>query len=97
MNIFSYFFDVVPPNIFSLDDKIIGFFNQYAWWGNLLLAFISIFLACVFSGLIGYERESHGHFAGFRTHILVAAGSSLIMYLSIYGFSFESFPNHDPA
>ena len=29
---FTYFFDVVPPNVFSLDDKIIGFFNQYAWW-----------------------------------------------------------------
>mgnify|MGYP004733210203 CR=1 FL=1 len=37
---FTYFFDVVPPNVFSLDDKIIGFFNQYAWWGNILLAFI---------------------------------------------------------
>ena len=94
---FTYFFDVVPPNVFSLDDKIIGFFNQYAWWGNILLAFISIILACVFSGLIGYERESNGHAAGLRTHILVAAGSALVMYISIYGFDFESFPNRDPA
>jgi len=94
---FLHVLEAVAPSAPSLDDKIIAFFNQFSWWGNILLAVICILLACVLSGLIGYERESHGHAAGFRTHILVSAGSALIMYLSIYGFSFESFPNHDPA
>jgi putative Mg2+ transporter-C (MgtC) family protein len=44
-------------------------------------------LALVLGGLIGLERESHGRPAGFRTHILVSLGSSLIMILSIYAFS----------
>lgn len=94
---FLHVLEAVAPSAKSIDDVIIGFFNQFSWWGNIVLAVICILLACVLSGLIGYERESHGHAAGFRTHILVSAGSALIMYLSIYGFSFESFPNHDPA
>lgn len=82
----------------SIDDKIIDFFNHnLGVFGNILLGFICIVLACILSGIIGYERESRGHAAGFRTHILVAAGSALIMYLSIYGFSYDLFPSHDPA
>ncbi|WP_116189296.1 MgtC/SapB family protein [Paenibacillus taihuensis] len=38
-------------------------------------------------GLIGLEREWSNHAAGFRTHILVCIGSTVIMLLSIYGFS----------
>ena len=38
-------------------------------------------------GLIGFERERSNHAAGLRTHILVCLGSTLIMLLSIYGFS----------
>jgi putative Mg2+ transporter-C (MgtC) family protein len=44
-------------------------------------------LALVLGGLIGLERESHGRPAGFRTHILVSLGSSLVMMLSIYAFT----------
>ncbi len=36
---------------------------------------LSLFLA----GIIGYDRERHGRAAGFRTHILVALGSALVM------------------
>jgi putative Mg2+ transporter-C (MgtC) family protein len=43
--------------------------------------------AGVLGGLVGWEREISNHPAGFRTHILVCMGSTLIMLLSIYGFS----------
>lgn len=64
--------------------------------GNLLLIAISLIMTLVCSGLIGYEREYHGHSAGLRTHMLVAIGSAIIMIISVYGFS-TAFPNRDPA
>lgn len=45
-----------------------------------------LFMAALMGGLIGWERELHHHPAGFRTHILVSVGSTLIMLISIYGF-----------
>ncbi|NLJ85114.1 MAG: MgtC/SapB family protein [Firmicutes bacterium] len=48
---------------------------------------IRLVLAVAAGGLIGLEREIHGRAAGFRTHILVCLGSTLIMLLSIYGFT----------
>jgi putative Mg2+ transporter-C (MgtC) family protein len=48
---------------------------------------LRLLLAFVLGGLIGFERESHNHPAGFRTHILVCAGSALIMMVSAYGFT----------
>lgn len=47
---------------------------------------IRILLAAVLGGIIGLQRESVNRPAGFRTHILVALGSTLIMLVSIYGF-----------
>lgn len=44
---------------------------------------LKLFLAVLFGGIIGLERESHHRWAGFRTHILVAMGSCLIMITSI--------------
>lgn len=55
--------------------------------GNILLILFSIGFAALFSGLIGYERETHGHSAGLRTHLLVAVGSAIVMVVSLYGFS----------
>ncbi len=57
-------------------------------FGSILLR---LFLAVVFGGLVGYERERHGRPAGLRTHILVCLGSTLIMMVSAYGFMDESF------
>lgn len=48
---------------------------------------IRMILATVLGGLIGIEREWNNHAAGFRTHILVCLGSTMIMLLSMYGFS----------
>jgi len=47
---------------------------------------IRIFVAAVLGGLIGLEREYRAKEAGFRTHFLVALGSSLFMVLSKFGF-----------
>lgn len=47
---------------------------------------IRIFIAALLGGLIGLEREYRAKEAGFRTHFLVALGSSLFMVLSQYGF-----------
>lgn len=48
---------------------------------------LRLLLALLLGGLIGFERERSNHAAGLRTHILVCLGSTLIMLLSIYGFS----------
>lgn len=42
-------------------------------------------LAALLAGaLIGYERSYHGRPAGFRTHTLVCAASSLLMLVTVY-------------
>lgn len=48
---------------------------------------LRLFLAVILGGLIGFERERVNRPAGFRTHILVCAGSALIMLVSAYGFA----------
>lgn len=47
---------------------------------------LRLVLAIVLGGLVGLEREQSNRPAGFRTHILVCLGSTLIMLISIYGF-----------
>jgi len=55
-------------------------------------------LACILGGLIGIEREKNRHPAGFRTHILVCVGSTLIMLCNIYIFEeYKNYANIDPA
>jgi len=40
-------------------------------------------LTAILGGIIGFERESHGQSAGFRTNLLVAIGACLMMILSL--------------
>lgn len=47
---------------------------------------LRLLLAAAFGGIVGMERGSGDRPAGFRTHILVCAGSALIMLVSMYGF-----------
>ena len=47
---------------------------------------LRLLLAAVLGGIVGMERGSGDRPAGFRTHILVCAGSALIMLVSMYGF-----------
>lgn len=49
-----------------------------------LIMVFRILLATALGGVVGYEREMHNRWAGFRTHILVCVGSCLIMLTSIY-------------
>jgi len=60
---------------------------ESVWHIDYLQVLIRIFLAIIMGGAIGFEREKSNHPAGFRTHILVSIGSTLIMLISIYGFS----------
>lgn len=89
----------------TIDKIIIEWFNTGfggaapSYVGNILLIVISLLLAAIFSGALGYEREYYGHAAGLRTHLLVAVGSALVMIISIYGFQFwdASGATRDPA
>lgn len=59
---------------------------------------LRLLLAAFLSGLVGYEREIHGRLAGFRTHILVCVGSTLIMLTSMHIFDiYRGFAAPDPA
>lgn len=49
-----------------------------------------LILAAVLSGVVGFEREFHGRAAGFRTHILLCVGTTLIMITSIHIFDVYS-------
>ncbi len=86
----------------TIDRIIVSWFNTGfggaapEWVGNLVLIALSLLASAVFSGIIGFEREYHGHAAGLRTHLLVSVGSALIMIISIYGFP-SSFTTRDPA
>jgi len=55
-----------------------------------------LIMAAILGGLVGFERETHNkRIAGFRTHILVCLGSTLIMLTSIY--MFISYGNSAPV
>ncbi|WZL71628.1 MgtC/SapB family protein [Clostridiaceae bacterium 35-E11] len=65
---------------------------------NTLEIIIRLSLAALLGGIIGMERESLNRPAGFRTHILVCTGSSLIMITSLFLFYLhKDFTNLDPT
>ena len=47
---------------------------------------LSIFIAAMLGGVVGFEREYRSKEAGFRTHFLVGLGSGLFMVLGLHGF-----------
>lgn len=51
---------------------------------NLYNALFRLFLSFIAGGIIGVNREKINRAAGFRTHILICMGSSLLMIISIY-------------
>ena len=79
-----------------MDKIIIDFFENIHIFGHIALILIELICAALFAGLIGYERESNGHAAGLRTHILVSVGACLIMIVSISGPGFGD-ATRDPA
>jgi len=44
---------------------------------------VRLAVSALLGGIIGFERERHNRWAGFRTHILVSVGSCLIMITSV--------------
>lgn len=57
-----------------------------------------LILSALLGGLVGLERESLNRPAGFRTHILVSIGSTLIMLVSLDVFRlFGEMTNADPG
>ena len=45
---------------------------------------IRVIVGGILGGVIGFEREKRAKEAGFRTHFLVALGSTLITVISAY-------------
>lgn len=58
------------------------FFGLALDHSSLLGMTLPLLLGVVLGGLIGLEREVHGHPAGMRTHIIVCVGSTLITLVS---------------
>jgi len=58
---------------------------------------VRLIVAAFAGGLIGWEREHRQKPAGFRTHILVAVGSTLFTILSIYAFGKTADPSRVAA
>lgn len=46
---------------------------------NIIALLFRSFLVIICAGAIGYERDTHGSAAGFRTHILVCLGAMIAM------------------
>ena len=58
---------------------------------------LRLLLAVTLGAIIGLERELSGKPAGFRTHLLVCAGSAIFTLVSIYGFGEGSDPSRVAA
>jgi len=48
-------------------------------FGTLSHILARLFAATVLGGFLGAEREIHGRWAGFRTHMMVAMGSAMFV------------------
>ncbi|MEW6457253.1 MAG: MgtC/SapB family protein [Acidobacteriota bacterium] len=55
---------------------------------------IKLLLSIILGGIIGIEREISGKYAGFRTHILICFGATL---MSILSFEFVKGTSGDPS
>lgn len=62
--------------------EVLMLFSPELFGSYELVILIKILLAAAAGGIIGLERECHGRPAGLRTHLLVAAGSCLMMIVS---------------
>ncbi len=58
------------------------YFSSTLFENYELAVLLKIVLAVVAGAIIGMEREMHGRPAGLRTHLLVSAGSCLVMLIS---------------
>ena len=63
----------------AIDQAITTTMHGLGW---PLEAFVDLLMAALAGGLVGLEREVRGRQAGFRTNLLVAVGSALVMIVS---------------
>lgn len=71
------FFDIVDPIT-----KLIGWeWLSNITWGSIILR---LFLAILCGGVLGAERATKRHAAGFRTYILVAFGAAIAGFVNQY-------------
>jgi len=61
------------------------------------IVILRLILSIILGGVIGVERGVRGRAAGLRTHILVCAGSCLIMMTSIYLLGLFKTTGIDPS
>ena len=64
--------------------EAINMFGIGESWVDVVSWICRLITAVILGGIIGFEREHSHRPAGFRTHILVAVGSALIMMTAIY-------------
>ncbi len=62
-----------------------------------LTSILQLTMSAMLGGIIGFERESSGKQAGFRTHALVSIASTLFTILSIGGFGGVFGQSYDPS
>ncbi|NQU78515.1 MgtC/SapB family protein [Candidatus Woesearchaeota archaeon] len=55
-----------------------------------LLTVVKILLAVVLGGIVGFERERSGHYAGIRTHMLVCLTSAFLISSFMSAFSMDA-------
>ena len=60
-----------------LEEFTAGFGN----WPQFARVALRLLVAIVLGGVVGYERERAGRWAGLRTHMLVALGSALFVLI----------------
>ncbi len=61
-------------------------FALSSYWMPELYFLGQIFLAIILGGLLGFQREQRGKFAGPRTYALVTGGATLFTILSLNAF-----------
>lgn len=66
--------------------KLLSYLQEF----NSISIILRLFLAALFGGIIGIEREAKGRSAGFRTFTLVCIGSTLGTIVNLYLFQITS-------
>lgn len=69
----------------SMWDRILGTlgaeFSDVADVEQITRILVRLLLAALLGGVLGYEREQQGKAAGIRTHMLVAMGAALFVFV----------------
>ena len=80
-----------------MDMEVFQTINEYLHTFTVPVVMIRLLLATVCGGVIGFFRSVKKRGAGFKTHILVCLGATLIMMTGEYTFRFVSNGTGDVA